>query len=176
MTKRIGENHRITTDEDGITVDVLGDDFSVNLSDDNQSENENSDNSPAGEAQTSDNASLGNVPDAPNDTSSENGMPDTSGDDVSKENGSSSAGDVGAANDVVIPEQSTKQKENPPQNGKEKPQKSDKETKKTAGILILKKAATYSGCGLKFTKNVPTTVANKTIYGKLLATGLFVKG
>lgn len=43
-------------------------------------------------------------------------------------------------------------------------------------VIILKNAATYSGCGLKFVKNEPTPVKDKAIYDKLLSTGLFVKG
>lgn len=43
-------------------------------------------------------------------------------------------------------------------------------------ILILKGAASYLGCGLKFIKNVPTPVKDKTICEKLLLTGLFVNG
>lgn len=59
--------------------------------------------------------------------------------------------------------------------------KHGKASKKTSvqvgeNILILKKAASYSGCGLKFTKGVPTPVADEAIYEKLLSTGVFVKG
>lgn len=43
-------------------------------------------------------------------------------------------------------------------------------------ILILKGAASYLGCGLKFTKNVPAPVKDKAICEKLLLTGLFVNG
>ena len=59
-----------------------------------------------------------------------------------------------------------------------KPEKANKKGSAKGGdnVLVLKKAASYSGCGLKFTKNAPTPVEDKAIYEKLLSTGLFVKG
>ena len=59
-----------------------------------------------------------------------------------------------------------------------KPEKATKKGSAKGGdnVLVLKKAASYSGCGLKFTKNAPAPVEDKAIYEKLLSTGLFVKG
>lgn len=58
-----------------------------------------------------------------------------------------------------------------------KPEKANKKGSAKGGdnVLVLKKAASYSGCGLKFTKNVPTPVEDKAIYEKLFSTGLFAK-
>lgn len=59
--------------------------------------------------------------------------------------------------------------------------KPEKEIKKGSAkvkenILVLKGAASYLGCGLKFIKNVPIPVDDEVICEKLLSTGLFVNG
>lgn len=185
MPRRVGENHRITTDEDDITVDVLDGDFNANTPADNQSENENPDTFPddvssAGEVDYSPDVSSGDKADTSSEGSSgDEGVEadgDTSDNEFDTLDGNASVKEDSEETSVVVStEQNTKQlKESPKKN--QKPPKSDKETKKTAGVLILKKAATYFGCGLKFSKNIPTTVSNKAIYDKLLATGLFVEG
>lgn len=63
--------------------------------------------------------------------------------------------------------------ENSADKGKKKTASKKKGSGKSENVIVLKKAATYSGCGLKFNKNEPTSVEDETIYNKLLSTGLF---
>ena len=63
--------------------------------------------------------------------------------------------------------------ENSADKGKKKTASKKKGSGKGENVIVLKKAATYSGCGLKFNKNEPTSVKDETIYNKLLSTGLF---
>lgn len=63
------------------------------------------------------------------------------------------------------------------QNNGEPKKETKKSTVKIKGnTLVLKGAASYLGCGLKFKKDVPTPVDDKAVYDKLLSTGLFVSG
>lgn len=41
-------------------------------------------------------------------------------------------------------------------------------------MVVLVGAASYSGCGLRFTKNVPTPVKDLEVAKKLISTGLFI--
>lgn len=40
--------------------------------------------------------------------------------------------------------------------------------------VVLVGAASYSGCGLRFTKNIPTPVKDLEVAMKLISTGLFI--
>jgi hypothetical protein len=50
--------------------------------------------------------------------------------------------------------------------------KDKKEDGKTRKIVLIK-AASYSGGGLRFIKNVPVTIADEVVYNRLMSTGLF---
>lgn len=65
--------------------------------------------------------------------------------------------------------------ETPTADNKDATSAKKKSSGKSGNVIVLKKAATYSGCGLKFKKNEPTPVEDETIYKKLLSTGLFDK-
>lgn len=65
--------------------------------------------------------------------------------------------------------------EAPAKGNKEATSTKKKSSGKNGNVIVLKKAATYSGCGLKFKKNEPTSVEDEAIYNKLLSTGLFDK-
>jgi len=69
--------------------------------------------------------------------------------------------------------ENTADDENSADKGKKKTASKKKGSGKSENVIVLKKAATYSGCGLKFNKNEPTSVEDETIYNKLLSTGLF---